>query len=207
MLALTVSALSACRDDPPSAPPPTPEVVQEVEPRQEERSVFGVPLPPRVRSVSRQPHEVWVETDMNIDALERFYREELKRTDFEVVRVLNSLRIIGLRPMTALVRASYIRGNRSNVRMLFVPSHQLNVRANAAQEEQADAPEEKTKVRRVRSSSQDEGKPVELKTPDGKLLAPGAVWGKPYYPPPGTPLHKREFEVNWGLPLEKWQGG
>lgn len=204
---LAVSALSACQKEAPVLPaPPTPEVVKEIEPRQQDRNVFGVPLPPRVRSVTRQAREVWVETDMNIDALERFYKEELKRTDFEVVRVLDSLRIIGLRPMTALVRASYIRGNRSNVRMLFVPSHRLKTSSMARASTPEDVAAAK-KAQRESSSSRDFGKPVKLTTPEGDLLAPGAVWGKPYYPPKGSPLHKREFKVNWGLPLEKWQGG
>ena len=202
----TMLLLGACNKEPEApAPAPTPDVVKQVEPRQKDREVFGVPLPPRVRSVSRRAREVWVETDMDMDALERFYKEALQRKDFEVVRVLDSLRIIGLRPMTAFVRASYIRGNRSNVRMLFVPSHKLNT-SKAPQGAGAGAAAQGPRAPE-RSSSQDAGQPVRLKTPDGQLLAPGAVWGEPYYPPPGSPLHKREFKANWGLPLEKWQGG
>jgi hypothetical protein len=55
------------------------------------------------------------------------------------------------------------------------------------------------------SIDREPGSPVELKTPDGDLLAPGARWGEPYTPPEGSPLDQPRFEANFGQPFGEWE--
>lgn len=49
------------------------------------------------------------------------------------------------------------------------------------------------------------GEPVEIRTKDGELLAPGAKWGEPYTPPEGSPLHRPIYRHNFGRPFGDWR--
>lgn len=49
------------------------------------------------------------------------------------------------------------------------------------------------------------GQPVEIKTSDGDLLAPGAKWGEPYTPPDGSPLDQPIYRHNFGRPFGDWR--
>lgn len=189
----------------PVVPPVAPKTVA----KQQAREVFGVPLPPRVRSMSRNPHYVWVETDMSINQLEKFYKSALKKKDFEIVRDRNTIHIIGLRPFMAVVRAAYIRGKRSNIRMVFKPSRTISDRANSPKANGAGKSVVSNTVierrRKSRASAKEKkGSPVTLRTPSGELLAPKARWGEPYTPEKGTPLHNEAMKANFGKPFGEW---
>lgn len=193
-------------------PKPKEDKVVKTEPKVEKqaREVFGIPLPPRVRSMSKNAHYVWVETDMSIKQLHAFYLKALKDSDFEVVRVRNSLRIVGLKPMMAFMQAAYIRGVRSNIRMVFSPTSSITsntIKLKTVKKGNKVVVATKPTLKLVKSKSDTrKGAPVKILTPDGKLLAPGAKWGVPYTPKPGDPLHKRSMKHNFGKPFGEWQG-
>ena len=211
VVVMMLCAWCACDAKPPApkTPPAPPE--PEALPEPARRDVFGVPLPPRVRSMARNEHYVWVETDMNIPQLEAFYREALAAKEFEVLRVNSTLRIVGLRPFMPVVKAAHVRGKRTNVRMIFMPSRSsegLNARRGQADPGE---PAATTQARRQRQQEQEQerasqapGQDVLIKTSSGELLAPGAKWGEPYWPPEGSALHTRAMKHNWGKPFGQW---
>lgn len=204
------ATLIACdSDSSKTAPAPTPPPAPAPLPEPAKREVFGVPLPPRVRAMSKNENYVWVETDMNISALEKYYRQALAGQDYEVIRVNATLRIVGLRPFMAVVKAAYIRGPRTYVRMIFMPARTVEDRREAAKIAQGDDADAK-QARRAREAaaaalpSETPGSPVMLKTSSGELLAPGAKWGEPYYPPKNSPLDTPAMKHNWGKPFGQW---
>lgn len=191
------------------APAPTPPPAPSPLPEPAKRDVFGVPLPPRVRAMSKNENYVWVETDMKISALEQYYREALAGQDYEVLRINETLRIVGLRPFMAVVKAAYIRGPRTYVRMIFMPARTVEDRRDASKVAQGDDATTR-QARRAREAaqaalpSQAPGEPVMLKTSSGELLAPGAKWGEPYYPPKNSPMDTPAMKHNWGKPFGQW---
>lgn len=191
------------------APAPTPPPAPSPLPEPAKRDVFGVPLPPRVRAMSKNENYVWVETDMKISALEKYYRDALAGQDFEVIRINETLRIVGLRPFMAVVKAAYIRGPRTYVRMIFMPARTVEDRREASKVAQGeDATTQKARRSREAAQaalpSQAPGEPVLLKTSSGELLAPGAKWGEPYYPPKNSPMDTPAMKHNWGKPFGQW---
>lgn len=204
--------LVACQDPPKSPPKTQPDTTQESAlPEPAKRDVFGIPLPPRVRALSKNEHYVWVETDMDIPKLERFYQDALVGQDYEVLRVNQTLRIVGLRPFMPMVKAAHIRGPRTYVRMVFTPSRSHEDDKQVAAKNPSD-PNDINKPTKPNTASeiidpatQRDGDPVMLKTSDGELLAPGAKWGEPYWPPKGSPLDTPAMKHNWGKPFGEWQ--
>lgn len=183
----------------------------------EEREAYGLPLPPTVDRVERTDTMVEVETSLSIDELASFY--ERKLTDYELFRLGEAkLEVVGLRSFMPAIRAHQV-GPLTTV--TYIPSReppepqQMSDTGLPESEPRESAPREVESMRsRVLvgpgagsaglQSDREPGTPVEVRTEDGELLAPGAEWGEPYTPPPGSPLDKPRFESNFGLPFGEW---
>ena len=165
---------------------------------------FGLPLPPRVLSVERNARHIRVYTDMKIVELEKFYKNQL--VDYEVLRSGNTIRAIPLRsymPWVTVIKPwSYSDPSVVNYRLPL--GEELSQKEGVASRP-VKPPKPPEQVRRENQQRLKArfGTPVGIRMPDGKLLAPGARWGKPYYPPKGSPLAK-EVE-NHGKPFGEWE--
>lgn len=174
----------------------------------ERTTAFGLPLPPRVEMFQHQSEDIaTVLTDMDVVALGEFYRKNL--VDYEVIRNGLHLRAVGLRSGMPQIRGFHLSGPRSYVRLEYT-SQRIVPEKPESPEEVA----EREARERARGSTRAnvpgggiKGSPVQLRLPSGELLAPGAKWGEPYTPKPGSPLHKEEFKSNWGKPFGEWQPG
>lgn len=166
------------------------------------REAFGLPFPPKVANVTRRDSGVKVSTRMELDQLERFFEARLQ--DFEILRPApNKIRVVGLYEYMPAIRGHQ-----------FGPVSVLYYRDRR---EEPEEPEEEaaasTESEGAGESEESEGggreyrpgTPVRLETGDGEPLAPGAKWGEPYTPPPGTPLHKPRYRENFGKPIGEWQ--
>lgn len=186
----------------------------------ESREAFGLPLPPEVMTVRRDPGRVQVSTRMSMEDLEAFFDSRL--VDYEVFRVSNRLEIVPLRPHSARAVARYFTDHRSYIVVDYRPPVDLAELERRriprvepeeeSEEEGAPAPRAAARERTQPLGHANEpswledlrGKPVELRTESGELLAPGAVWGEPYIPPEGSPLHTRRNRHNFGRPFGDW---
>ncbi|MEM1347757.1 MAG: hypothetical protein AAGI01_04310 [Myxococcota bacterium] len=189
----------------------TAEAEEEVSPESEaatraRKTAFGLPLPPRVTQFSQFGEDsAFVLTDMDTPQLEEFYRRNL--VDYEVIRNGPQLRAVGLRTTMPEIRGRHLGGPRSYVRLEYrpqrvVPQREESAGRDAESGEPGDArPKDASRAKRFI------GSPVLLRLPSGELLAPGAKWGEPYMPEPGTPLHKEEYKSNWGRPFGEWKPG
>lgn len=164
------------------------------------REAFGLPFPPEVITVREYPQRVVIDTKLSLDEVESFYKSRL--VDFEFVRPKKThLRVVGLRDYMPSVWATP-RGRR------WAPT---TVRLYPPKQRKDDVVENKGKsvigadgaITRNDSKPR-KGDPVTLTTEDGELLAPGARWGEPYHPPPGSPLAAKRFRANWGEPFGEW---
>ena len=175
---------------------------------------FGLPLPPRVVRVhTRNEHYVIVETDMSIEDLAEFFKGSLK--EHEVLKFSLRLHAVALKPGLPEIRASFRTGRRSNVLVRYRqrPFFEAGVDPNAKDSvmkgpiisgvrgTEGGPVDTRGNMRRKPTK----GSPVNLRTPSGELLAPGAKWYEPYYPPPGSPLY--EDKSNWGRPFGTWDPG
>ena len=172
------------------------------------REAFGLPLPPKVKDVHRLDDSVDVVTTMSLDELEAFYKSRLQ--DFEILRPPQRIRVLGLRDYQAEI---YGRRFAGTVQLHYrkTPPKPTDEKADdsGADDSKASSSTNSTDDRRASNESKPtwklrHGDPVTERTADGELLAPGARWGEPYTPPPGSPLHKKRFESNWGKPYGTW---
>ncbi len=215
VVASCACALAACKTDEAKDSVERRDLPEVEDDRPTERmDAFGLPLPPRVLRVhTRNEHYVIVETDMSIEDLAEFYTKKLK--EHEVLKFSLRLHAVALKPELPEIRASYQAGRRSNVYVRYRqrPFFEAGVDPNSADARMKgpiisgvrgtkDGPVDTRGNMRRRPKK---GSPVKLKTPGGKLLAPGAKWYEPYYPPPGSPLY--EDRSNWGRPFGTWDPG
>lgn len=201
-----VCCAAACSKPPAPTPDnnttatPPPKTTGEKPP---ERDAFGLPLPPRVHSISRRPDEVHADTRMTEVQAERFLKEALKDRDYEVIRTGWLTRAIPLRPLMPEVSATYPVSPRGLMRFTYRRARQVpHVVENGVARTKT-----KQEIREERdryNKSIQKGMPVTLRTKDGRMLAPGAKWGEPYWPPEGSPLHTNEYKDNWGKPFGEW---
>lgn len=205
-LALTTLLCGACDSDPPEADK-APVVTEQVDAGQPDasaaprlRMAYGIPLPPQVMSVREQHTNIVVMTSMSVEELEDFYAGRL--TDFEVIRDGLNLQIVGLRSNMASVIGGHPGYRHLPVELIFYapkPEKQkpLNLKGEPVAREYKPAPEDWF-------DSGVAGTAVKMRTEDGQLMAPGAVWGKPYTPPKGSFFDQRTFKPNWGRPFGEW---
>ena len=211
-----------------SEPDPEPEeVVEEAddaeaeeEAEQELVELFGLPLPPNYFDVRQYDERARVSTGMSLDELEEFFSAEL--VDYEVLRPEERLQVLPLRSEQAQATAYRYGGRRGHVvinyrRALPEPVWQ---RPTPSEPEEDEEPEEVAEVAerdepslptmQTGSERPDwldavKGEPVELRTADGELVAPGARWGEPYTPPEGSPLDQERMRPNFGRPFGDWR--
>jgi hypothetical protein len=166
------------------------------------RSAFGLPLPPSVRGIEERGDEIRVKTRMSLDEIEAFFKTRL--TDYEVLRPGDQVRAVGLREFMPQVYA-YPYGPYSFV--VYMPAPTPDEAADGA-DDAANAKQASAKTKAAPKvkplSKRKRGEPVMDRTSDGELLAPGARWGEPYTPPPGSPLHKEHLRSNFGQPYGEW---
>lgn len=182
----------------------------------EKREVFGLPLPPEYLSIQREELHARVATKMNLDELEAFFATRLQ--DYEVLRVGVRLQVLPLRPYSPSIDAYHFGGRRSHV----VVNYRLPLDQTSREREEKEQQEFQALVERARAEKGNpprrrnqgerpewlddlQGQPVELRTEDGQLLAPGARWGVPYTPPKGSPLHTPRNIHNFGRPFGDWR--
>ncbi len=206
--------LAACDPTEVDAPPEVELPLVEDDRPAERMDAFGLPLPPRVVSVhTRNEFYVIVETDMSIEELAEFFEQNLEQ--HEVLKFSLRLHAVALKPGLPEIRAAFRTGRRSNVLVRYRlrpffeagvdpkdPDARMKGPIVSGVRGTEDGPVDTRGNMRKRPSK---GTEVKLRTPSGKLLAPGAKWYEPYYPPPGSPLY--DDRSNWGRPFGTWDPG
>lgn len=186
-------------------------VAEEVEPAppEEPREAFGLPFPPEVTHIKREPIAVRVSTPMTFEALQEFFT--LRLPEYEFVRTNHSVH--GL-PLYSYLPEIFIFGRGGHRRGYRVVEYRVprawyhgDGKLEGADEKTLAMAQETRKV--VRSwvdpgDSREPGQPVTLRSHDGELLAPGAKWGEPYVPPVGSYYHTERNRSNFGRPFGQW---
>lgn len=185
-LSILVVVLVGCKDDPPPAPKKAPEPAAQVdEPSspsiQEQREAFGLPLPPEIIDIRRKDLMIVAHTRLSLAEVAKFY--EGKLPDHEVIEERRSRQYIPLRETLPELYA-------------FQGAYSAPTRLRFRIDKPVIPPEQRVEIK--------PGDPVNFKLPDGRDLAPGAVYGEPYFPPPGSPLSDKRYRSNWGKPFGQW---
>jgi hypothetical protein len=170
------------------------------------REVYGLPMPPQVSSVRRDSNKTLVITTMKLDEVTAFYRSRLK--DYEILTPGKRIRVLGLRDYMPEISGRKWGGT---VQLYYWPGRIGGERqagggdAGSGQDDASQSNGNKAIAGQTKPlNERKKGEPVRDRTRDGELLAPGARWGEPYTPPPGTPLHKERYRSNWGKPYGEW---
>ena len=215
-LVLGVLFVSACDGE--KAPDAATDAVADMSPEQESEQArqkrlraeaFGLPLPPRVVDIVREDQHIFVKTDMRIKELEAFYKKHL--VDYEILIVGSTLRAIPLRDGMPWVRVSRPFGPRHPLHVTYIHADAVApppLQSANGEPLEGEALREELERRRKplpKERVPKKGEPVMLRTPSGELLAPGAKWGEPYTPPPGSPLDKPRNRYNFGQPFGEWR--
>ncbi|WP_158542298.1 hypothetical protein [Lujinxingia litoralis] len=185
----------------------------------EAREAFGLPLPPDyLDRIEISEIFVTVNTRMTLEELEAFFRSRL--VDYEYVKTAGRVRVVPLRPHSPRVEMVRLAGRGKQVVVDYHAAPDVagaervekqSLAAMATEEPELKAALKKSSAGPSRLGERAEwlsalrGKPVELRTADGQLLAPGAIWGEPYTPPPGTPLYGEQNRENFGRPFGDWR--
>lgn len=154
---------------------------------------FGLPFPPKVTKVEDRGKKVRVRTDTPLAEIQKFF--ETRLTDFEILTPGYEVRAVGLRDYMPEV---YAYGVGSQTYVVYIPPKNKPAEAAKDGSEASKAPEKEP------PSEPKYGEKVLDRTSDGRLLAPGARWGQPYTPPPGSPLHQERYRSNFGRPFGEW---
>ncbi len=221
---LLVIFAAACRDDGGEIDEVVDEVADEIEVETETepqlREIFGLPLPPEYLGIRHGDRRAVVTTRMRLEELQAFF-ESRHLEDHEVLRVGERIELVPLRPHLSSAQARYFMGPRTAINITYsLPRDPAEL---AAARPPLPEPDEEEPQHRVIVSGQEDrpfsnpqgerpewldglrGQPVQLRTEDGALLAPGARWGEPYVPPEGTPLHTDRNRHNFGRPFGDWR--
>lgn len=211
-LMLSLLALGACERDQDSSPDaatpaaPAQTSARELAAQRERADAFGLPLPPRVLTIKRSKYRVTLTTDMSLAELELFFRKALP--DHEVFRVSGTVTAVPLRDTLPRIKAKRSHGPLypREVTYDITPDIKDTVQVYMATPSKSKDPRRDLKEARVISTTKapTPGMPVTTRTASGALLAPGAVWGEPYTPPPNSPLHSERNRYNFGRPYGDW---
>lgn len=177
-----------------SADTPAPEA-EVAEPDPYDRLAFGLPLPPNTVGLTEDEQTVRIQVRMSLPEVGAFFEKNF--VDFEVLYAHDEVRAVGLRNYMPRVHA-YPYGKRTFVvytRAKLKPD-EVKAAAQKAKAQNIPTPQEIANYKK--------GDPIRERTPDGRLLAPGARWGEPYTPPPGSPLDTVHYRSNFGLPYGQW---
>ncbi|AWV90796.1 hypothetical protein [Bradymonas sediminis] len=160
-----------------------------------DRLVYGLPIPPNPIGLFEEKDKVRVQVASSLEEVGAFFEKNF--VDFEILYSRDQVHAVGLRDFMPRVYA-YPYGPHSFV---------VYTRAKLKPEEVKQA-EAKARAKNVPSPKQiaayKKGDPILERTADGKLLAPGARWGEPYTPPPGSPLDTIHYRSNFGRPYGEW---
>ena len=149
------------------------------------RQAFGLPFPPEVAYVRKGVNFVEVGSNLRMPQLQEFFSQRL--VDYEMVEVgRNDVRFIGLHSAAPDVRII-----KRAPRVPLAVKYTLRT-AEVEKQQLSQRPDFKP------------GDKVETKLGDGRLLAPGAVYGQPYTPQPGDPLYQDRYRANFGKPFGTW---
>lgn len=209
ILVALVGCRSSTDEEEAAAPEREVQVEEPVEARDmsESREVFGLPLPPEYVTINRRESEVRVTTYMSLDDLEAFFLSRV--SDHEVLRPGNRIRIVPLRPHLPRAEAFHFGGRNSHIVINYhLPVDIADIVPRMPEPVASDEPNIIVSQQpRVSPNWRDDlqGQPVDLRTPDGDLLAPGARWGESYFPPEGSPLHTERNRPNFGRPFGDWR--
>ena len=225
LIALLILLVAAsCRGEEAQAPGDDPERKEQraraPEPAPEPREVFGLPLPPDYSDrLEISETMVTVHTRMTVEELSAFFRSRL--VDYEYVEMSGRVRVLPLRPHSPSLEFYMIAGRHGQRVIDYHAAPDLAAREAArAQSLEAIAEKDEDLARALEYARENptpnrgerapwlsamRGKPVELRTASGELLAPGAVWGEPYTPPPGSPLYGEQNRENFGRPFGDWR--
>lgn len=190
LLALLASLLVLSCDDKPAEPPEVTKEEPKVEDKAPEapvlpREVHGVPLPPQLVEVQENTRNARAATTLDLKEVANFYESRL--VDYEFLEFENRMELRPLRDYMPLIRLSQPR-RKMNTAIFIIIKDDQTLKKFAAE----------FKGEYVK------GEPVDFKTPDGELMAPGARWGESYTPPPGSPLDKPRYKSNFGKPFGEW---
>ena len=218
MVALSMGGvLWACSSDDPDSEPEQvdEEEIAEQQEEEEEREqiseAFGLPVPPDHYNIRWQDGRIEVTTKKSLQELRQFF--EARLVDYEVVDEGWRLELVPLRSGSPAAEARYAaRPERSPVRVEYRPDARAFAFDDGLQSEGEDevgeaeelAREERPRPTDPEWMEEHRGQPVEVRTDDGELLAPGARWGEPYTPPEGSPLHSERNRANFGRPFGDW---
>ncbi|RDV38101.1 hypothetical protein DV096_09815 [Bradymonadaceae bacterium TMQ3] len=186
----------------------------------EPREVFGLPLPPDYSDrLEISETLVTVHTSMTVAELSAFFRSRL--VDYEYVEMSGRVRVLPLRPHSPSLEFYTLAGRHGQLVIDYHAAPDVAARElarsqslEAIAEKDGDLARALEHARNNPTTNRGErapwlsamrGKPVELRTSDGELLAPGAVWGEPYTPPPGSPLYGEQNRENFGRPFGDWR--
>lgn len=212
ILATFLAGCGGCSEEADSAGPADDEVVSEGETDAGTDSastgpsnIYGLPLPPGVIDIREEGARISVRTHLPLSEVKAFFDTHL--TDYEILDGGHEIRAIGLREFMPHM---YARAAGSRSIVVYLPAVQPggDDQDDQDQADSSSGPGAASAKEASRSnpplSSRKRGDPVRDRTPDGKLLAPGARWGEPYTPPPGSPLDQKRLESNFGKPFGEW---
>lgn len=185
----------------PAEDPPAPLAPDAPAPSKVPQTVYGLAVPPNALHVDEGKYQVRVKVRMSLQDVGKFLEQNL--VDFEVLYPKDQVRAVGLR---SYMPSIYVYPQGPFSFLVYSPGD--------LQPEAVDAPEPREPTqRRVLVAGRDvapeprhykKGDPILERTQDGQLLAPGARWGEPYTPPPGSPLDQPHFRTNFGRPFGEW---
>lgn len=216
VVAWTVTAGCSSDDDEAVDEPTKPqEVVEESDDDEDDyeklAEVFGLPAPPEQYFSRHRERRVEVRTEMSLEDLRAFFEENL--IDYEVVDQPHGFDLVPLRAHEPTVSARYVARPGSSVRVEYQKAASVIEEPATDGDPEAGAEAETDESTDDRPRPHDpewmkehRGEPVEVRTDDGELLAPGAKWGEPYEPPEGSPLDDERHEPNFGRPFGEWRG-
>jgi hypothetical protein len=174
------------------------------------REIFGLPLPPSVVSIEDKGPWTQVKSAMTLDEIKAFFESRL--TDYELLEPRHQIRLIGLRDYMPEI---YAYGSGDYTFVVYRPpaSPEDQAKDSAGAEGTADgradgaeqgSTEAGATASRKAINQRKRGEQVLDRTSDGELLAPGARWGVPYTPPPGSHLDQKRLRSNFGRPYGEW---
>ena len=137
--------------------------------------IFGLPVPDRVTHHRTFADSVRIMTKNDLQTIHAFFKKEL--VDYEIVEAGRGYVAVGLQPYQG--RLEYRRKGRLQYPVEIIYRDRK--------------PKPVEQVVAAKTAKPKKGDKVEIRLPNGELLAPGARWGESYTPPPNSPLNKKKY--------------
>lgn len=159
-------------------------------------ALYGVPLPPHSTGLQQFNQSAQLVTTSDQTTLLQWYQQYAHQ--FEIVEDGENLELVPLDSFLGNARFSRITNRPSPMMMIVWPNAAPTTPNKPDPDASPDTPKAHSPTDNI------PGTPVLLTDDSGKLMAPGAIWGKHYIPPKGTYFHQEEFRANWGRPFGEW---